>query len=226
MWTLLFAALAPALFFLWQAMIVNYGRGETSPFRLLRRSFRDSSKLALVSLPLALAFVLFLYFLNKLQSYFPGYDWSPAQTTSEMWPAGPRGSSPDSAGGLHWAVLMWTTLRLLLSGIILPLVAIHLWGAIARDGLLPALRRAPHHLARAFRADAVLTYAVGLLLFGLIPYLLLFTRTPAAKPSIEFGLFVTRLLLVFVFTLYGWVLTLDALAGDAGNARNADATGL
>jgi hypothetical protein len=225
MWTLSFAALAPALFFLLQAMIVNYARGETSPSRLLRRSFRDSSKLALVSLPLALAFVLFLYFLNKLQSYFPGHDWSPAQTTSEMWPAGPRRSSTGSAGGLQWAVLMWTTLRFLLFGFVLPLIAVHLWSASARDGLLPVLRRAHQHLSRAFRADAVLTYAVGLLLFGLIPYVLLFTHTPAAKPSIEFGLFVARLLLVFVFTLYGWVLTLDALAGDAGNAGNANATG-
>jgi hypothetical protein len=53
------------------------------------------------------------------------------------------------------------------------------------------------------------------MLFGLVPYLLLFMHTPASRPSTEFGLFIARLGLVFAFTLFGWVLTLRWLAGNA-----------
>jgi uncharacterized membrane protein (DUF485 family) len=123
---------------------------------------------------------------------------------------------------LRWSFVAWTTLRFLLCYVALPLVAVHLWGAVLRDGLLPAVKRAHQHLARAFAPAAVLTYTIGLLFFGLVPYALIFVHTPAARPSVEFALFIARLLLVFVFTLYGWVLTLDALAGNA-KAASADA---
>lgn len=197
--TLLFAALAPALFFLLQAMIAHYARGETKAFVLLRRSFGDSSKLALSSLPLALLTVVCVYLLNKLHP-------------------SPAAYSTDSSGlplPFQWSLLIWTTARLLFFSIVLPLAAIHLWNAIIRDGLWPGLKSAHHHLTCAFSPNAVLIYAAGLILFGLIPYFLLFTRTPAAKPSVEFGVFVARLLLVFIFTLYGWVLTLDALVNSS-----------
>jgi hypothetical protein len=220
--TLCFAALAPILFFLLQAMMVNYARGETRAASLLRRSFTDSCKLALASVPLALAFMLALYFLNKLQP--AAHVWPPQATTPEMWDV-PPWQRPDNgpAISLRWMFVAWTTARFLLCYVALPLVAVQLWCAVARDGLLPAIKRARHHLARAFAPDAVLTYAAGLLLFGLVPYVLIFMHTPAARQSVEFGLFIARLLLVFVFTLYGWTLTLDALAG-AGGGEGALAT--
>lgn len=197
--TLLFAALAPVLFFLLQAMIVNYTRGEAKALALLRRSFRDSSRLALATLPLALLAVVIVYMLNKLHPAPMAY-------------AAPRQSSPDTPPPLHWALLVWTTARLLIFSVVLPLAAIHLWNATIRDGLWPGLKGAHRHLARAFAPNTTLIYASGIILFGLIPYLLLFTQTPAAHPTVEFGLFVARLLLCFIFTLYGWVLTVDALS--------------
>lgn len=222
MLTLCFAALAPVFFFLLQALIVNYTRGETQTTRLLRRSFSDSCKLALMSLPLAFLGLLFLYILNKLQ--FPSPTWTAPTTPPGVWHVHPPQANVATPS-LPWSQLAWTTVRFLFCYVALPLAAIHLWSAVLRDGLLPAIKRAPHHAASAFSTDAVLTYAVGLLLFGLVPYVLLFRQTPAARPSVEFGLFIARLLLAFVFTLYGWVLTLDALAG-AGNvaAANAGAT--
>jgi hypothetical protein len=221
MLTLVFAALAPALFFLLQAMIVNYAQGEARAPVLLRRSFRDSCKLALASLPLALLAVFFLYFLNKLQSYFPVHVPSP-RPVQVWWPVGPpQQSSVEPTPWLRWPLLMLSSLRFLVFGVALPLCAAHVWSATVREGLPPALKRMPQHLARAFSTDTVLIYTVGLILFGLVPYFLLFTHTPASRPSVEFGLFIARLLLVFIFTLCGWVLTLDALAS-AGKVRAAE----
>lgn len=221
MWTLIFAALAPALFFLLQAMIVNYAHGETKAITLLRRSFRDSCRLALSSIPLALLIVLFIYLVNKPSSYsalqlpFPRF-------AQETWPpTPPHPSSISQTAPLSWSQLALSTLRLLVFAVILPLGAIHLWGATVRDGLLTAIKKLPRNLAHAFAPRSALVYAIGLILFGLIPYFLLFTHTPASNPWVEFSLFVARLLLVFVFTLYGWALTINALSG-AGNARGVE----
>ncbi|HEY0407988.1 MAG TPA: hypothetical protein VGC89_19790 [Pyrinomonadaceae bacterium] len=220
--TLCFAALAPALFFLLQAIIVNYARGETRASLLLRRSFTDSCKLALVSVPLALTVVLVLYLLNKLQP--AAHVWTAQTTPPDMWRVPPWQRPNDGpTTSLRWMFVAWTTLRFLFCYVALPLAAVQLWSAVVRDGLLPTVRRTRHHLARAFAPDVALTYAVGLLLFGLIPYALIFIHTPAARPSVEFGLFIARLLLVFVFTLYGWALTFDALAGMSAAARATNA---
>lgn len=225
--TLVFAALAPALFFLLQAMIVNYARGEGSARVLLRRSVRDSCRLALASLPLVLLAVVSLYLLHKLQSYFSIRIWPAPETTaratssSSSWPDASPVAGTGAANSLRWSVLLITTLRFLLVGVILPLAAAAVWNLIAGDGLLPAVRKLRRNLARAFAPDAVRIYALGLLLFAGVPYFLLFSRTPTASASVEFGLFVTRLLFVFIFTLCGWILTLDALtrAGSLPLAR-------
>jgi hypothetical protein len=213
--TLLFAALAPALFFLLQAMMVNYAHGEARIVTLLRRSFKDSCKLALASIPFALLVVLSLYIVNKLYTYsafqipfpsFPQETWPPVHS---------RSSNFSSTPLLSWSQLSFSTLRFLTFAIILPLAAIHLWGATIREGLFKAIKGFPRNLARAFAPETALTYTVGLVLFGLIPYLLLFTHTHASNTWVEFTLFVARLLLVFIFTLYGWALTIAALAGNA-----------
>jgi hypothetical protein len=220
MWTLIFAALAPALFFLLQAMIVNYAHGDAKALALLRHSFRDSCRLALASIPLALLVVLFIYLLNKPHSYsfinlpFPRFvqeTWTPTQL---------HPSSISQTAPLSWPQLGLSTLRLLIFAVVLPLGAIHLWGATVRDGLLTGIKKLPRNLAHAFAPQPALTYAIGLVLFGLIPYFLLFTRTPASDPWVEFAFFVARLLLVFVFTLYGWALTINALAVE-GFAKGA-----
>jgi hypothetical protein len=222
MWTLVFAALAPVLFFLLQAMIVNYAHGEIKAATLLRRSFRDSCRLALASIPLALLIVLFTYLLNRSHSYTM-FELPFSRSTQQTWPAVqaylPSVNQPLT---LSWSQLALSTLRLLVFAIILPLGAIHLWGETSRDGLLAALKKLPRNLSSAFAPRSALVYSFGLVIFGLIPYLLLFTHTPASDPWVAFSFFVARLLLVFVFTLYGWVLTMNALAS-AGDAKGTDA---
>ena len=220
--TLLFAALVPALFFLLQAMIVNYARGTTGAFKLLRRSFADSRRLALASIPLALLALLCFYVLNKLQSSY-GVDTHTVRsvqetTTRQEIMMRTRLSGTNSTETREWPFLLLATLRLMIFGFVLPLCAARLWSAAIGHGLLPALKKLPHHLGRALGRDAVLVYAIGFMLFGLVPYFLLFMRTSAPNVRVEFGLFVARLALVFIFTLGGWVLTLAALE-DAGSTK-------
>lgn len=211
--TLVFAALAPAIFFILQAMIVSYARGEGKALVLLKRSLEDSCKLALASVPLALLAILLFYFMNKLESYYPAH--APVVRAAQ---------SPSTMPPLQWSFTALSTLRIIIFGIVLPLIAAHLWSATLREGLLPALKGMRRKLARAFAPEVLRIYIIGLTLFGLIPYLLLFMHTPASRPPVEFGLFIARLLLVFLFTLLGWVLTLSALAR-AGNAKVADGSG-
>jgi hypothetical protein len=219
MLTLVFAALAPALFFLLQTVIVNYAHGEAIASELIRRSFRDSCKLALASIPLALLIFIFFYLLHQTSAIeLPFSRFRPEASPAMELPA----SSTGQATALSWPELTLATLRLLVFAVVLPLGAIHLWGATLSDGLLAAFKKLPRNLARTFAPQTALVYAGGLVLFGLIPYLLLFTRTPASNAWVEFSLFVARLFLVFVFTLYGWALTINALAGVRGDAKGPE----
>jgi hypothetical protein len=113
---------------------------------------------------------------------------------------------------LHWADALSSSLWLLLLGFVLPLVAAHLWLSVARDGLKATLRRFHRVAGRAFLPRPVLVYAVGLLVFALMPYFIIFTRTPLKSAWGELGVFGLRLALAFVFTLWGWAITLGALA--------------
>ena len=69
---------------------------------------------------------------------------------------------------------------------------------------------------RVVAPETVLTYAVGMLLFGVVPYFLLFTRTGTKGEWSELTLLGLRLLLAFLCSLTGWVLTLRALANQTG----------
>jgi len=63
-----------------------------------------------------------------------------------------------------------------------------------------------------------LIYAVGLIGFVLVPYVILFVPSPAKGTKTDFAFFIARLLLVYVFTLIGWVVTLSALARTTGES--------
>ncbi|HEV2915148.1 MAG TPA: hypothetical protein VGX92_17860 [Pyrinomonadaceae bacterium] len=211
--TLFFAALAPALFFMLQAMVVGYARGEARALVLLRRSLTDSCRLALASLPLILLALCLAFALNRLQyrsDILLGII-TPVWAIQESWflIAGRRLISPAQVR--EYSALILATLRFLLFGMALPLLAIHLWSETARDGLLPVFKRAHRAFAPAFHPQVVSIYALGLILFAIIPYFLLFSRPHAWTAGVEIGLFITRLLLVFLFTIFGWTITVSAL---------------
>lgn len=205
---LILVIIAPALFFSLQAMSVSYAQGETKLSVLLLQSLRECWKLILISVPILLLAWLIVYLLGKLEINLLGGIRDAARAAA----AAPRSPTrtPETPG--RWLEITFTTLRFLLLGIALPLAAIHLWIAATREGLGAALKGAGRAIVRAFAPRAVLTYAVGLLIFGVIPYFLIFTRTPVNNWWIDGGLLAVRLALALVLVLFGWIITLGALS--------------
>lgn len=204
--TALFALLAPLLFFILQAAIAAYAQGELRAASLVRRALADFVKLLLVSLPVVALAVLVVYLLDKLQARFPVVETEAARTSLASYPQTP----PPPP--LRWQDVLLASLRLALLGFVLPLAGVHLWLSVARDGLKATLKSAHRVVARAFAPQSVLVYALGLFVFGLMPYFLIFTRTPVKNAWGELLIFGFRLALAFVFTLWGWTITLGALA--------------
>jgi hypothetical protein len=202
------ALLAPLLFFVLQAAVANHAEGAARAGEVLRRAARDFWKLLLVSLPLIALAALVYYLLNKLQARFP----VPAEDLSRVIPtgAGPRAAPPPLP--LRWQAVTFSALRLLLLGVLLPLAGIHLWLAIARDGLVGALKSLHRVIGRAFAPRSALVYGIGLFLFGLMPYFVIYTTTPIKNGWAELILFGLRLLIAFILTLWGWAITFGALA--------------
>lgn len=170
-----------------------------------RRASRDFMKVLLLALPLAALAVLFVYLLGKLQGWLPKVE----DVTHTTYVAGVETVKPVP---LHWQEALISTLWLLLLGFVLPLTAAHLWLSAAREGFLATLKGIHRVLGRAFAPQSVLVYAVGLSVFGLMPYFVLYTRTGVSNGWGELSLFGLRLAFVFALTLVGWVVTLGALA--------------
>jgi MFS family permease len=198
--------LAPLLFFVLQAALAHNAQGDVGAGALLRRALRDFLKVLLVGLPLAALAVLCVYLLNKLQAYLPKP--SEAAVTVQFMPQ-VQGPPPVR---LRWEDVLLSSLWLLLLGFVLPLLAARLWLSVARDGLKSTLRNAHRVAGSALAPQSVVVYAVGLFVFGLMPYFVIYTITPVASAWAELLLFGLRLALAFVFTLWGWAITLGALA--------------
>ena len=206
--TMLFFALIPIEFFVLQAAILQHARADK--FRWAQM-IRDAIKLAVVTIPIILLGCALYYLLNKWQAHYPAPD--PVLTS-------PPSKGPPAAQLLHWPTVLFATLRCLLLGIALPLATIHLWIEVtARDlrasldgGAKTVLQRIGNALAGAFAFDSVLTYGLGLIVFVLVPYAILFVPISVKGNKTDFAVFVLRLVLVYVFTLIGWIVTLTALA--------------
>jgi hypothetical protein len=201
--TALTFAAAPLLFFLLQAAAANAALPEATAARIARRAPRDLLKVLLLAVPVALLVALSVYLLFKLQGWLPKAEEAPHVATV----AG--GSRPAP---LRWQNALVSSSWLLLLGVLLPLAAAHLWLSAARVGLKLTLKGLHRVVGRAFAPRSVLVYAVGLFLFGLMPYFVLFTRTGLTNGWAELTVFGLRLALVFALTLVGWVVTLGALA--------------
>lgn len=210
------AIVAPLLFFVLQAMIAN-DAGELTAAALLKRSLASFWKLILITLPLIALGILILYLLGKAQARFDA-------NASEAAAALPRRLATtqrerDAAPPIDWRTALVFTIRYLTFGLVLPLAAIHLWLATIREGLGRGITKLRHHLARAFSPQSVLIYIAGFLIFGVAPYYLLFRTTQTRYAWLELSLLVARLLVVFALTLFGWVITVRALARFSSNPR-------
>jgi hypothetical protein len=206
--TFALAIAMPLLFFLLQSMVASQV-DEVNGGSLLRRSLGSFWKLILISLPLIALAVLIAYLLAKAQNHFGASLNNPATDVPHPLVAEAQRAA---ARPINWKVASLSAVRYLAFGLVLPLAAIHLWLATVHEGLGSAIRKTGTHLAHAFAPRSVLIYIAGFLIFGVAPYFLLFKTTQTKHAWLELGLLVTRLVVVFVLTLFGWVITVRALA--------------
>jgi len=206
--TFVLLVLIPIEFFVLQAATLHQARTQKFHWPQIGR---DAIKLAVVTIPIVLLGFLLNYLLNKWQAHYPAPQ--PLLTF-------PGARTPPPAQPLHWPTVLFATARLLLLGVALPLAAIHLWIEVAAQdarssfsgGARSVLQRFGNAFARAFAFDSVLTFALGLIIFVLVPYAILFMGHPPRGNKTDFAIFIARLLLVFLFTLIGWIATLTTLA--------------
>jgi hypothetical protein len=217
--TFVLAVAAPLLFFILQTMIASSsarqiakeGTAETEPLTagfLLKRSLTSFWKLILISLPLIVLAILIAYLLGRAQNYFGQNINEPAISATHT--LAPTANTPP-ARPINWRVALFSTLRYLAFGLVLPLAAIHLWVATMRDGLGGAVRKTATLLSRAFAPQSVLIYIAGFLVFAVAPYFLLFKTTQSQHAWLELSFLVARLVVVFALTLFGWTITVRAL---------------
>ena len=207
--TLVLLALVPLEFFVLQSAILNHAREQKFRWAQI---LRDAIKLAVVSIPILLLAWALWALLNKWQLRFP------APQPPITFPATAPRVQP-----MHWPSLLFATVRCLLFGVALPLAAIHLWIEVAgrnvRDlvggGGQAVLKRIGNVFARAFAAESIFTYALGLIFFAAIPYALLSIHFKVKGAKTDFAIFIGQLLLAFLFALIGWIVTLTALTRES-----------
>jgi hypothetical protein len=206
LFTYAFMVLIPAVFFIFQASIIDRARDRKFHWRAI---LLDALKFFVVTIPVLLIVWLIYYLLNKLAGRFP----------APPLPVLPIAQGAAPPRPLHWPTLIFSTLRFVLFAVALPLASIHLWIAFAggeirerfKGGAKPFLKRIGTALARAFSSESVLIYALGLIVFFVLPYVILVPTLTIKGNKTEFAVFVLRLVVSFLFTLVGWVVTISAL---------------
>lgn len=200
--------LIPISFFTLQAAIVNRAIDQKLRWPVI---LIDALKFLVVTILVLLVVWLLHYLLNKISARYPAPVVQVPPPSKTAQPATP------TAPPLHWPSLIFATLRFVLWGVAFPLATIHLWIAIAGGELRTLFaksffKRIASALARAFAPDSVLIYGLGLIIFFVLPYVILVPTFRFNGNKTEFAFFGLRLLLSFVFSLLGWVLTLTTFA--------------
>ncbi|HYX31415.1 MAG TPA: hypothetical protein VE863_22980 [Pyrinomonadaceae bacterium] len=201
--------LIPVLFFVYQAAII--GRVQAVKFQW-RGIALNTLRFILGTIPLLLIAWLLYYLLNKLALRYPAPIISVQPAT--------QGPAP-----LHWPSLIFASLKFVLLGVAFPLAAIHLWIEMAacnfretlRGGAGLILNRMRRRFASAFSFESVIIYALGLIVFFILPYTVLYVPYTPKTNKADFAAFILRLLLTFIFTFVGWVVTVSALTKNAGD---------
>src|SRR5215813_14372317 len=206
--SVLLAFAAPLLFLVIQTMSARYNSGSQSAWSLLGRSLRDFWKLLVISLPVIIIAALAIYLFGKIETTAPA---AAVKEAARTLPANPRPAAPKPQP-LTWQSVALRTIEYLLFLLVLPLAAIHLWIGAAREGLKNTFKRSHRVLARAFAPQSVVIYLIGFVIFAVIPYFLIVSKTPAGNAWLDVGLLLGRLLLAAMFSLIGWVVTVGALA--------------
>jgi hypothetical protein len=93
----------------------------------------------------------------------------------------------------------------------LPVIAIQIWISTSQVGLVKTAKHLPGLLRESFKARSLITYLVGAIAFGVIPYFLITTRIPSFGATADLLLFGTRLVIASLFIVFGWTITVGAL---------------
>lgn len=211
--TLMLAVVVPILFFLVQAICVNYPAGERGPGGLLESSLKTFLKLAVITIPI----VLLVWLLSWLIAKIP-VDVQSAVAQAPRAVAHP-GKTPVPP--TNWKAVGVTTLDFIVFAFAIPLAAMHLWISAGRDGLKNAFKRVHKTFIKSFAPVPVLTYVIGFVFFAVIPYFLIVPRTPVRSAWLELGLLGIRLLAAALFALFGWAITVGALAARRSSSKTA-----
>jgi hypothetical protein len=113
---------------------------------------------------------------------------------------------------MRWAAVAVHAVQILLLYVLLPLIAIHLWIATAREGLAAAFKGFKRVVTRALAPRSLLIYAVICAVFGAIVYLLLFKTIAFKSEWTELWAVGIKTALALTLTFIGWLLTLGSMA--------------
>jgi hypothetical protein len=216
--TFALAVVIPVLLFVVLAGCAYYAVGVRRAVPLVVRALKGFWKVLLLGLPVLALTVLTVWGMNKLEARVRH---DPAAEARETFSPGESSEGAADSGDesaarrrpkVRWAYVFYWSLRLLLLGLVLPLLAAHLWLAAARDGFGAALRRVHRLVARAFSPRSVFIYAVGMILFALVPYFLITKGATVGTGWLEVLLFSARVGLALLLMLFGWLTTMTALA--------------
>lgn len=200
--TYLLLLLVPLEFFVLQASILNHAREEKFSWSQI---VRDALKLIAITIPIIIIGWGLWWLLNKWQGRYP------APLPPITFATGPPKPQP-----MHWPTTIFATLRFLLFAVALALATIHLWIEITVRGSSSAgakglLHRVARSLSRAFSADSVFTYILGLVFFVFLPYAIFFVPITIKGNKTDFAVFILRLVVAFALILVGWVVMLTTL---------------
>lgn len=203
--TVLLLLVIPILFFVLQTMGVEYVNGERKFSEILTRAGREFWKPLLLSLPVFAVTWLVIWGLN----YF-----DETMTAGIRDAAASAGSDAAYKAGeerIKTLALTITVVSALILYFLVPLFSIHLWIAAVRDGIRQTLKGIFRVSLRAFAPRSVLTYLLGAVVFGVLPYYIITTRTPIKTPWLDLTMLGARIALALLVILIGWIVTIGAL---------------
>lgn len=100
-----------------------------------------------------------------------------------------------------------TTVSYLFVAVVAPLLMIQLWITVSNGGM-----RVRNVLTRTFAPESMFVYALGFLIFAVVPYLLLQKTFSIQRSWLEVSVLVVRLALSALLIFLGWVTTVNALS--------------
>jgi hypothetical protein len=225
--TALAAVALPVLLFLLLAACATYAVGQSRAGEVLRGALRNFLKVLALSIPVLALVVGTVWATNKLEARVKVDPQEEARFQNETHEHNADedetgDETPHAKPPVRWAYVFYSALRLFLLGFVLPLIAIHLWIVAARDGLRAAILRHHRVVLRALSARSVFTYALGMIVFALVPYFFIIKQTPSRAGWLELSFLSTRLVVAFLLTLFGFVSTVAALARIDDDAAGAN----